>query len=71
MPGRYPLIPKNNNLTDASSNPKDYWDSMQKVELEIGNQEQFKDLPDLKTKNPFAETIILGVNPQNSMLSSI
>ena len=52
-PGQYSIIPVANHLPGAYQNIKSYWNSLQKVELETGNQEQFKDLPDLKMKKPF------------------
>jgi hypothetical protein len=60
IPGQYPLISVDNHMPEAFKNVKNYWSSLQKVELEIGNQEQFKDLPDLKMKEPFTGSIVLG-----------
>lgn len=63
-PGQYPLLAVDNHMPEAFKDSKSYWDSLQKVELEIGNQEQFKDLPDLKMKKPFVGTILMGDKPQ-------
>jgi hypothetical protein len=60
IPGQYSLVPVDNHMPEAFKNVKSYWSSLQKVELEIGNQEQFKDLPDIKMKKPFTGTIVLG-----------
>ena len=63
-PGQYLLEPVTNHLPETYRDSKKYWDSLQKVQLEIGNQEQFKDLPDLKMKKPYTGNIVLGDKSQ-------
>jgi hypothetical protein len=37
-----------------------YWNSMQRINLEVGNLKQFTNLPDLGMKNPYVGYIVLG-----------
>lgn len=60
QPGVYPLIPITNHTPGVFKDSKEYTDSLQKVELEIGKQDQFRDLPKLGMKNPYTGTIKLG-----------
>ncbi len=59
-PGEYNLKSITNHLPYAFKNPDDYRESLQKVELELGNQERFRDLPDLGMKQPYTGVIKLG-----------
>ena len=63
-PGRYNLTPINNHLPYAFKDPDDYRESLQKVQLELGNQERFRDLPELGMKHPYTGVIELGDKPQ-------
>ena len=63
-PDRYNLTPINNHLPYAFKDPDDYRESLQKVELELGNQERFRDLPELGMKRPYTGVIELGDKPQ-------
>lgn len=63
-PGRYDLTPINNHLPYAFKDPDDYRESLQKVELELGNEERFRDLPELGMKHPYTGVIELGDKPQ-------
>ncbi len=61
--GEYPAVPITNH-TPESRQGKEYWNSRQKVDLVIGGQEKFKDLPKLGMKQPFTGYIRLGDKPQ-------
>lgn len=63
-PGEYNLKPITNHLPYAFSDPDDYRESLQKVELELGNQDRFRDLPELGMKHPYTGVIVLGDKPQ-------
>lgn len=63
-PGKYILNPINNHLPNAIEDPDDYRKSLQKVELELGNQERFRDLPELGMKRPYTGVIKLGMEPR-------
>ncbi len=63
-PGEYRLKPITNHLPYAYKNPDDYRESLQKVQLELGNQERFRDLPELGMKRPYTGVIELGDKPQ-------
>jgi hypothetical protein len=62
-PGEYQSVSITNH-TPESRRGKEYWDSRQKVDLVIGGQEKFKDLPKLGMKQPFTGYIRLGDKPQ-------
>lgn len=62
-PGKYDLKPITNHLPYAFKDPDDYRKSLQKVELELGNQERFRDLPELGMKRPYTGVIKLGDGP--------
>jgi len=62
-PGKYVLKPITNHLPYAFEDPEDYRESLQKVELELGNQERFRDLPELGMKRPYTGLIKLGDGP--------
>ncbi len=59
-PGEYNLKPIVNHLPYVFNDPDDYRESLQKVELELGNQERFRDLPELGMKHPYTGVIKLG-----------
>lgn len=63
-PGEYNLKPITNHLPYAFKDPDDYRESLQKVELELGNQERFRNLPELGMKAPYTGVIELGDKPQ-------
>ncbi len=63
-PGSYPMRAITNHLPWSYKNYKVYWEALQKVELELGNQERFRDLPQLSLKQPFTGTIVLGDGQQ-------
>lgn len=63
-PGEYKLKPITNHLPYAFKDPEDYRESLQKVELELGNQERFHNLPELGMKYPYTGVIKLGNKPQ-------
>ncbi len=60
QPGVYPLLAITNHLPWAYKDYKAYQGSLQKVDLAIGGQERFKDLPKLGMKQPYTGTITLG-----------
>lgn len=64
QPGEYPLIAVNNHCPSSYKNSKDYWNSLQQVELKLGGQDRFRDLPALHTQSPFTGEIVLGDPPQ-------
>lgn len=61
--GEYRLIPVANHTPESYKKAGDYWSALQKVELEIGKQNQFRDLPVLGMKSPFTGFITLGDQP--------
>jgi hypothetical protein len=60
QPGVYPMNAITNHIPSLYKKSDDYWNSLQKVQLEIGNLKQFKDVPKLGLKNPYTGTIELG-----------
>ncbi len=64
LPGEYALKVVNNHRPVAFKNSKAYWKSLQHVELKLGGQEAFLELPDLKQKKPYVGKIILGDQKQ-------
>jgi hypothetical protein len=64
LPGDSPLISVTNHTPEAFKNSNEYWDSLQMVQLEIGKQDRFRDLPKLGMKNPFTGEITLGDKPE-------
>ncbi len=64
LPGEYPSLAITNHTPQSFRKSKEYWDSRQKVELSIGGQDQFKELPKLGMKQPFTGYIVLGDKPQ-------
>jgi hypothetical protein len=63
-PGEYRLVAVSNHTPGAYKNSQDYWKSLQRVELTIGNAGQFRDLPKLGMKNPYIGMLTLGDRPQ-------
>ena len=63
QPGNYPMIAINNHIPALYKKNNDYWNSLQRVKLEVGNLQQFKDVPKLGLKNPYTGTIELGDKP--------
>lgn len=64
-PGKYQFKAITNHLPYAFKNPEDYRESLQKVELELGNQDRFRDLPELGMKRPYTGVIKLGDIPKH------
>lgn len=62
--GEYPTVAVTNHTPQTFRNDQEYWDSLQKVELSVGGQEQFKDLPKLGMRQPYTGFIQLGDKPQ-------
>lgn len=58
--GKYALIAVNNHMPSLYKKVSQYWKSLQRVELEIGHADQFKDLPKLGLRNPYTGKIKLG-----------
>ena len=58
--GKYSLIAVNNHLPSLYKKADQYWKSLQRVELEIGHFDQFRDVPKLGLKNPYTGKIKLG-----------
>jgi len=58
--GEYSLMAINNHRPEVFKDSKDYWKSLQNIELKLGGQETFKNLPDLKMKKPYIGEIVLG-----------
>lgn len=58
--GEYPAVAVAHHLPMAFKKSKDYWRSLQSVELEIGGQHRFRDLPELGMKDPYTGYILLG-----------
>ncbi|HYH03974.1 MAG TPA: hypothetical protein VEC37_12790, partial [Bacillota bacterium] len=56
----YSLSAVSNHTPWGFKNAEKYWDSMQRINLEVGNVKQFKDLPKLGMKNPYTGFIVLG-----------
>lgn len=63
-PGEYPTVAVTNHLPESYRKNKEYWDSRQVVELTVGGQKKFKDLPELAMKQPYTGYIELGDKPQ-------
>jgi hypothetical protein len=63
-PGTYQLQPITNHIPWAFDSYEAAWNIQQKVELEIGKQDQFKDLPKLGMKEPYTGVIKLGDKDQ-------
>lgn len=63
-PGRYNLTVITNHLPYAFKDLDDYRESLQKVELELGNETRFRDLPELGMKHPYTGVVKLGDKPQ-------
>jgi hypothetical protein len=64
QPGVYQLKAISNHIPSLYKKTNEYWNSLQKVQLEIGNVSQFKDVPKLGLKNPYTGSIELGDKPQ-------
>ena len=64
VPGVYQTVAVTNHIPETFNDSNEYWDSRQKVELKIGGQDQFKDLPKLGMKQPYTGFIVLGDKPQ-------
>ena len=62
--GAYPLTAINNHCPSSFKNSKEYWNSLQQVQLQLGGQDRFRDLPELHTKTPYTGEIVLGDPPQ-------
>jgi hypothetical protein len=60
----YPLTQISTHTPWSAKSSKKYLDSLQRVELEVGKQEQFRDLPKLGMKKPYTGFIILGDQDQ-------
>jgi hypothetical protein len=65
-PGVYPLTAITNHIPSLYKKTDEYWKSLQRVSLEIGHLDQFKDVPKLGLKNPYTGKIILGDKPGQS-----
>lgn len=63
-PGEYPTVAITNHLPETFRKTKEYWDSQQLVELTVGGQNKFKDLPELGMKQPYTGFIQLGDMPK-------
>ncbi len=64
--GTYSLIAVSNHMPTLYKKADQYWKSLQRVELEIGHVDQFKDVPKLGLKNPYTGKIKLGDKPDQS-----
>ena len=60
----YPLTAVSNHTPWGFKTAKKYWDSMQRINLEVGNVKQFKALPKLGMRNPYTGFIVLGDQDQ-------
>lgn len=58
--GEFALSPITNHQPWGFANYDAYWNSLQKVDLEIGGLDQFKDLPQLAMKEPYTGNLVLG-----------
>jgi hypothetical protein len=63
-PGVYPMEGVTNHIPSLYKRTADYWNSLRKVQLEVGNLSRFKDVPKLGLKNPYTGVIELGDKPQ-------
>ncbi|HBF37525.1 MAG TPA: hypothetical protein DDW50_09420 [Firmicutes bacterium] len=64
--GNYPMISINNHMPSLYKNTDQYWKSLQRVQLELGHVDQFKDVPKLGLKNPYTGKIKFGDKPDES-----
>jgi hypothetical protein len=64
--GQYPLTAITNHMPSLYKQTAQYWKSLQKIELEMGHLDQFKDLPKLGLKNPYTGRIKFGDKPDQS-----
>jgi hypothetical protein len=62
-PGIYSMMAITNHIPFVYKKDTDYWKLQQKVDLKVGNLEQFKDVPKLGLKNPYTGIIELGDKP--------
>lgn len=62
--GQYDLVAVNHHTPLAFKKIEQYRDSLQKIELQIGGKERFRDLPTLGMKNPYTGYIVLGDQSQ-------
>jgi hypothetical protein len=63
-PGKYDLVAVNHHTPVSFKKVDQFWDSLQKVELQVGGKEKFRDLPALGMKNPYTGYIVLGDQSQ-------
>ncbi len=63
-PGIYSMAAISNHTPVIYKKAKEYWESLQKVELLIAKPEQFKDIPKLGLKEPYVGNIVLGDKQQ-------
>jgi hypothetical protein len=61
--GDYQLKAITNHMPSLHKKSEDYWNSLQRVQLELGNLDRFKDVPKLGLKNPYTGIIELGDKP--------
>lgn len=64
QPGVYQMKTITNHMPSLYKKTSEYWNSLQRVQLEIGNLSQFKDVPKLGLKNPYTGSIELGDKPR-------
>jgi hypothetical protein len=60
----YPMTQISNHTPWNAKSTEKYWNSLQRIELEIGKQDRFRDLPALGMKNPYTGYITLGDRDQ-------
>lgn len=59
-PGNYRMSPVSNHTPWGVKTAEKYWASLQKIYLDTGNVNQFKNLPELGMKKPYTGFIVLG-----------
>jgi hypothetical protein len=57
---KYQMTPIANHTPWGFKSSDKYWNSMQHINLKVGNLKQFTNLPDLGMKNPYTGYIVLG-----------
>jgi hypothetical protein len=60
----YTMTPIFNHTPWGFNSAEKYWESMQRIDLEVGNLKQFTNLPKLGMKNPYTGFITLGDQKQ-------
>jgi len=62
--GEYDVNPVHSYNPFPYKTAQEYFDNLQKVDLQLGNEESFRDLPKLGMKKPYTGYITLGDKPQ-------